>query len=213
MNKINHLIKNNTLAIRIVLHLSLASPFLYSCWLLFLAFNGDINALGGDPEEEILEFYGKWSIRILLLTLAISPLQHWLAWPTIPFRRLFGLWTFFYLAIHLSVYVGLIIGLDFSRFLEDIFKRRFIYFGMIGFVLLIPLAITSTRGWQRRLRKNWLRLHKLVYISVVLGLIHYFLQFKNNISLEFATYIVILSLLFLSRIVLTIRKKQALKKS
>jgi len=191
---------NHRLSIRIGLHVLASLPLVYAIWLVSRTLDGDITALGADPEEEIMEFWGEWGLRGLLLTLAVSPAQRWLRWPVLPYRRMLGLWSFFYLVLHLLSYVGLVIEFDWMTFLEDVVERSFIYFGMAGFVLLLLLAVTSTRGWQLRLRRNWRRLHRLVYPAVILGLIHYFMQIRSDYT-EFALYALVVSILLGVRVI------------
>ena len=131
--------------------------------------------LGANPIEAITHATGDWTLRFLLLTLAITPLRKLLAIPwLIRFRRMLGLFAFFYGCLHLMTYLWLDKFFNVGEMLADIAKRKFITVGMTGFVLLVPLAITSTAGWIRRLGgKRWQALHRLVYFSALAGVIHY----------------------------------------
>jgi len=148
------------------------------------------HALGANPIEVITHSTGDWTLIFLLVTLAVTPLrkltrQLWL----IRFRRMFGLFAFFYVVLHFLTYVWLDKFFDIHEMLADIAKRKFITVGFTGFVLLIPLAITSTSGWIRRLGgKRWQRLHQLIYFSALAGVIHYLWLVKKDIHkpLEYA---------------------------
>ncbi|MFO7285796.1 MAG: protein-methionine-sulfoxide reductase heme-binding subunit MsrQ [Gammaproteobacteria bacterium] len=137
---------------------------------------------GPHPVQEVLHSMGKTGLNLLLITLAITPLrkitkQNWL----IRLRRLLGLFAFFYVVLHLLAYAALDLRFDFATLGTDIAERPYITIGTLAILLLIPLAVTSTRGWQRRLGRNWTRLHKLVYVSAVLGVIHFWWQVKADI--------------------------------
>jgi sulfoxide reductase heme-binding subunit YedZ len=162
-------------------------PVLFLLCLIPLAvmiagFFGD--TLGPNPIEAITHGTGDWTLRFLLITIAISPLRKLLRQPDlIRFRRMLGLFAFFYGCLHLTTWVWLDKFFDTREMLADITKRRFITMGMLGFALMIPLAITSTKGWIRRLGKNWQRLHRLVYFSAAAGVIHYWWLVKSDIRL------------------------------
>ena len=147
-------------------------------------------ALGANPIEVITHSTGDWTLIFLLVTLAITPIrkltgQLWL----IRYRRMFGLFAFFYVVLHFLTYIWLDKFFDVHEMLADIAKRKFITVGFTGFLLLIPLAITSTAGWIRRLGgKRWQRLHQLIYVSATVGVIHYWWLVKKDIHkpLEYA---------------------------
>jgi len=152
--------------------------------------------LGANPIEVITHSTGDWTLVFLLVTLSITPLrkltgQLWL----IRFRRMFGLFAFFYVTLHFLTYIWLDKFFDSHEMLADIAKRRFITVGFTGFVLLIPLAITSTAGWIRRLGgRRWNRLHRLIYVSAMAGVIHYWWLVKADIRKP-EEYAAVLSLL------------------
>jgi methionine sulfoxide reductase heme-binding subunit len=153
-------------------------PFLM---LVVGAYQNDLTA---NPIEYITRATGTWTLRFLLITLAITPARRLLNLPDlIRFRRMLGLFAFFYGFQHLSMWAGLDKFFDPQEMLADIVKRPYITMGMFGFALMVPLAITSTKGWIRRLGKNWRRLHWLIYPSVVAGVIHYWWLVKSDIRL------------------------------
>jgi sulfoxide reductase heme-binding subunit YedZ len=151
--------------------------------------------LGANPIEELLHSMGKWGLKFLLITLAITPLRQWTGahW-LVRLRRLFGLFAFFYLVVHFLVYLVLDQSLDGSAVWEDVLERPYITLGMTALLLMIPLAITSTRGMVRRLGKRWKKLHQLVYAIAVLGVWHFYWQVKLD-TLEALIYAVMLAIL------------------
>ena len=128
---------------------------------------------GADPGEEIVRYLGEWAIRLLMATLAVSPASRLFKRPQwVRFRRMFGLFAFAYAAMHFIGYWGLLWEFAADAFINDFYKRRYITVGLAALVCPVPLAATSTRGWQRRLRRNWRRLHRLVYAIGVLACVH-----------------------------------------
>ncbi len=165
--------------------------------LLYYKFRTD--DLGANPIEYLTHETGDWALRILLASLAITPLRR-LGFPSlIRYRRLLGLFAFFYACLHLIIWAWLDRVLDFQEMQADILKRRFITVGLLGLLLMVPLAITSTKGWIRRLGKNWQRLHRLAYFSALAGVIHYYWLVKSDIRLP-ALYGGILLVLMLARL-------------
>ena len=160
------------------------------------------DGLGANPIEVITHSTGDWTLILILTTLSITPLrritrQYWL----IGVRRMIGLFAFFYGSLHFTTYIWLDKFFDVHEILKDIPKRPFITVGFSAFVLLIPLAITSTAGWIRRLGgKNWQRLHRLIYVTGILGVIHYIWLVKADVRkpLEYAF---VLGALLLYRVV------------
>lgn len=150
------------------------------CWVAWRYWHDDLTA---NPIEYISHFTGDWTMRFLVLTLAITPLRKALKLPElIRFRRTTGLFAFFYGSLHFSIYLGVDKFFDFHEIWGDIAKRPYIIAGFTGFVLMIPLAITSTKGWIRRLGgKRWQWLHRLVYVSATAGVIHYYWLVKSDI--------------------------------
>lgn len=157
-------------------------------------------SLGPNPVEVLQDEFGVWTLRLLLATLAMTPLRYLLgkAWP-IGFRRMLGLFAFSYATLHFANYLVLDQQFDWSLILEDILDRPFITVGFVGLMLLVPLAITSTRGWQSRLGKRWVRLHKLVYPATILVCWHFWWQVKKDAT-EPLIYVGLLTLLLGTRL-------------
>ena len=154
-------------------------PALLRAWR---ALNGDLSA---NPIEFITHWTGDWTIRFLCITLAITPLRKLLRLPElIRFRRMLGLFGFFYASLHFLTWFVLDKFFDWHEILKDVVKRPFITAGFTAFVLLIPLAVTSTTGWIRRLGgKRWQMLHRLIYVSACVGVVHYYWLVKSDIRL------------------------------
>ncbi len=144
-------------------------------WAMYAVQSGaDINALGADPVAYLTHQTGAWAAYCLGLSLAMTPLRRLTGMSQwVRFRRLFGLFAFFYASLHLATYAALDLGFDLSHLLADIIKRPYITVGFTAWLLLVPLAITSTRGMMRRLGRRWGQLHKLVYLIGVLVVLHY----------------------------------------
>ncbi len=143
------------------------------------------NELGANPTEYITHKTGDWIIRFLMITLAVTPLRKSLNIPKLArFRRMLGLFAFFYGCLHLMTWVWFDKFFDVSEMWKDVVKRRFITMGMAGLTMMIPLAITSTAGWVRRLGfVRWQRLHRLVYFAAAAGVIHYYWLVKSDVRL------------------------------
>ena len=151
--------------------------------LALLGWDAYTQNLGANPIEKITHTTGDWTIRFLLITLSITPARRLFRLPSlIRFRRMLGLFAFFYGCLHFTTYIWLDKFFDIHAMLHDIAKRKFITVGLTAFVMLIPLAITSTAGWIRRLGgKRWQRLHQLIYVSAICGVIHYLWLVKADI--------------------------------
>jgi len=166
-------------------------------WLLYAVTAGE---LGPDPAEVIMHVTGEWALRILLLGLLISPLREWLGWgPLIKLRRMLSLYAFFYACIHLLTFCHVYVGWTPAILFEELAERPYITVGFAAWSMMLPLALTSTRGMQRRLRRNWQRLHRLVYPLAVLACIHVFWQARSDIG-EAALYSGLVLLLLLWRV-------------
>ena len=164
--------------------------------------------LGADPEDAIVDHLGIWSIRFLWFTLFLSSISRITRRPIlIQFRRMAGLWTFAMVCLHVTSYVLLLARVDLMVILDDFVERPYIIAGLSALSTLIPLAITSTRGWRRRLRQNWMRLHRLVYVAAICAWIHLFWLERATFE-ESAVYGVILMVLFAERIVHTMRTRK-----
>jgi methionine sulfoxide reductase heme-binding subunit len=151
--------------------------------LLVIIWRGFHNNLTANPVEFLQHRTGDWTLRFLIFTLCITPLRKVLNLPElIRFRRMLGLCAFFYASLHFLTYLGPDQSFNFAGMLKDVVKRPFITVGFTAFVLLIPLAITSTAGWIRRLGgKRWQALHRGIYLSAILGVIHYYWLVKSDV--------------------------------
>jgi sulfoxide reductase heme-binding subunit YedZ len=139
-------------------------------------------SLGADPVNEMLQTCGLWTLNFLMITLCMTPLRdltHSSIW--LRFRRMFGLFAFFYVLLHFSVYLLLDQSGKLGALWQDIVKRPYITIGMLGLLLLIPLSITSTVKAQRRLGRRWTQLHRLIYVIAILGVWHFWWQVKKDI--------------------------------
>lgn len=176
-------------------------------WAAWLAASG---GLGANPIEATIRHFGDWGLRFLLIALAVTPLREITGFSVLArFRRMIGLFAFFYVSLHLAAYVGLDQFFDWAAIWADIAKRTYITIGMAAFALLLPLAVTSTKGWIKRLGgKRWQALHRAVYAAGVLGVIHYFLMIKAGYR-EATVYAVILATLLGWRLVARWRRRTA----
>jgi sulfoxide reductase heme-binding subunit YedZ len=161
--------------------------------LIWDAFTG---GLGSNPTQFLEHATGDWTLRFVAITLAVTPLRKLLRQPQlIRFRRMLGLFAFFYGCCHFSVYLTFDQVFDLHGIWADIAKRRYITVGFTGFVLMIPLALTSTAGWIRRMGgKRWAMLHRAIYLTAIAGVIHYLWLVKSDIHLplEYAAVMAIL---------------------
>lgn len=157
--------------------------------------------LGPNPVQFVEYWTGRWTLRFLVITLAITPARKILRLPQlIRFRRMTGLFAFFYVCLHFLSYLGIDKYFMWGEIWADLHKRPYIIAGFTGFLLLLPLALTSTAGWIRRLGgKRWRRLHRLIYLAAVAGVIHYYWQVKSDKRAPL-TYAAIFALLFVWRI-------------
>lgn len=164
--------------------------------------------LGANPIEYITRATGDWTLRFLLITLAVTPLRKTFALPNlIRFRRMLGLFAFFYALLHFTTYIWLDKFFDLAEMWKDVMIRRFITIGFAAFLQLIPLAITSTRGWIRRMGgKRWQWLHRAIYVSAACGVIHYYWLVKSDVRAPLA-YAAVLAVLIGWRIVLWLRSR------
>src|ERR1700730_11139420 len=189
-----------------------SKPVVFLLCLLPLAALGS-RALHGEltanPIEFITHATGDWTLRFLVITLCSPPFRKILHLPElIRFRRLLGLFAFFYACLHFTTYIWLDKFFDLSEMWKDIAKRKYITVGFTAFLLLIPLAVTSTAGWIRRLGgKRWQRLHRLIYFSAALGVIHYYWLVKSAV-IRPLTYGAIVALLLLWRLFTSLAKKK-----
>lgn len=183
--------------------------FIISLWpILSLSIAIFLNNLGANPVEFIERHFGKWALIFLCLTLSMTPLRritHMNQW--ILYRRMLGLFTFFYATVHLLCYIGLDYHFAWVDIKNDIIKHRYVLVGFLGWLLLLPLAITSSDNMMRKLKFNWKRLHRLIYLIAILGVLHFLWLVKKDIT-EPLIYAFIIFILFLLR--LNIFKRQKL---
>jgi methionine sulfoxide reductase heme-binding subunit len=186
---------------KVVVFVACLVPFL----LLLVPFvklitTGNAPELTANPVEYITHDTGTWTIRFLLITLCVTPMRNLLSQPKlVRYRRMFGLFAFFYVCLHFMTWFILDKSFSFSDMWADVLKRRFITVGMLGFAMLIPLAITSTAGWVRRMGfVKWQRLHRLIYFTALAGVIHYYWLVKSDVRLPLM-YGAILTVLMLYR--------------
>jgi len=165
-----------------------------------------INGPGANPIEEITHLTGEWGLRLILLSLAVTPARRWFGWRQIaPLRRTLGLAGFTYACLHLSTWALLDHGLDLNAIWEDLAERPFVMAGMGSFSLLLALAVTSTRSSIRRLGQHWGRLHQAVYAAAILAVIHHFWLTKAD-YLPAIVHGTILALLLAARLIWRARK-------
>jgi len=150
--------------------------------LVWRAFGIAGTDLGANPVEKIQDTLGQWGLRLLIITLAVTPLRDWFnaAW-LIQLRRMLGVYAFFYILLHFLTWLILDQDLYWAGILPDIADRPFITIGFLALLLLIPLAVTSTNGMMRRLGRRWKTLHRLIYLIVLLGIWHYYWQVKADV--------------------------------
>jgi len=183
------------MAAKAVVHALALAPMAYLGWQFWQVWQAGSDALGADPVAEVEHRTGLWALRLLLLTLAITPLRQLTGQPVLlRFRRMLGLYAFFYATVHLAAYLGLDLRGYWTQIFEEIVKRPYITVGFLAWLLLIPLAITSTQGWMRRLKRNWGKLHKAIYAIGVLAVLHFWWLVKSDIR-EPLLYAAILALL------------------
>ena len=166
-------------------------------WLIGAACRGD---LGANPIEKITHVTGDWALRFLLFALAVTPLRRVLGWNwLIGYRRMLGLFAFFYALLHLATFTVLDHFFDWQEIVADVYKRPYVTAGMTSFLCLLPLAITSTRGWIRRLGRRWTTLHRLAYAAAVAAALHYWWLVKADVRAPFR-YVGVVAVLLLVRL-------------
>ncbi len=186
--------------LKITAHILALLPAIWLFWQGWLLYDFQDNALTANPIKYIHHYTGDWAIRFLLLGLAISPLRKVTGWNRlISFRRMVGLYAFFYVMLHLLNFIVLDYYFDWGTIIKEIIKRPAITFGMTAIILLLPLAVTSTKGWVRRLGKRWIKLHKLIYLITILAVVHNFMMVKADI-LQPAIHMAILAVLLSYRL-------------
>lgn len=199
--------RSTVILLKTLTWLACLAPFAWLAW------GAVSNSLGPDPTATIAFATGLATLRLLAITLAITPLRRLsprLSW-LIKFRRLLGLFAFFYASLHMLTYVGLYAGFNVNAMLSDVVKRRFITMGAAAYLLLLPLALTSTNWAIRKLGgKRWNRLHKLIYLAAVCGVIHYWWQVKPGV-LTPITMTVVFAVLLAARPVLAWNQRRKMR--
>lgn len=184
-------------AVRRSLHLALVALALAP--LASLAVRAAAGDLGANPVETITHETGGWALRLLLATLAVTPLRRVSGWSFLaPWRRSLGLLSFGYATLHFATFLALDLGFDLAALGEEVAERPYITLGFTAFTLLVPLALTSTRGWQRRLGRGWLVLHRAVYAAAGLAVLHFLWLVKADYA-EPLVYAAVLTLLLAAR--------------
>lgn len=198
-------------AAKVILFIVCLLPFAWLAWNVLQAQIGNANVLGANPAEYLIRATGDWTLRFICIVLAVTPLRVISNTPTLTrFRRMLGLFAYFYVVVHLLSYSGFDMGFDVADIAKDIAKRPFILVGFAAFVLLTPLAATSfNRAIKALGAKRWQTLHKLVYVIAGLGLLHFFWMRagKNNFA-EVFVYAAIISVLLGWRVVQYLKKKK-----
>ena len=181
--------------------------FILCLWpLVIISLNIYFNELGAEPVKKIMNHFGEWTLIFICLTLAMSPLKRFtsLAFWT-KFRRMLGLFVFFYATIHLLTYIGLDYRFDWQPIFNDVLKKKFIFIGFSAWLLLIPLAATSSQKMINLLKQNWKKLHRIVYIIAIFGALHY-IWLSKTIFFKPLIYSVIIVVLLILRIRIKTRK-------
>ena len=175
---------------------------------VWLGVQGLTAGFGANPIEAVLNELGYIAFVLLALTLACTPAQIVLKWSwPIRIRKLLGDFCFFYATLHMLTYVVVDQGLAFGEIVKDVLKHKFIFFGMATWLLLLPLAVTSTEGWKKRLGfRRWKRLHRLIYLAGGLASFHFLLRFKTP-RIETLAWMAVISVLLLTRVVETARRR------
>lgn len=187
--------RTTRIVLRIVLHVLCLVPAVYLAWA---AIRGD---LGINPVETLTHFSGEWALRLLLLCLCITPLNWLLSAPwLVTYRRALGDWAFFYACLHLTVYLLFDAQFDPTYIIDDVLERPYITMGAAAFLMLLPLAITSNHWSQKALKRNWKRLHKLIYPAAIAVCIH-FIWLAKGFQIEPLVYAGILGMLLTIRFV------------
>ena len=167
-------------------HIKLIKPVIFFACLLplgLIVYDGFQNNLTANPIEYITHQTGIWTLRFLLITLAMTPLRVMTGSAVfIRIRRMLGLFTFFYASLHMIIYFWLDLGLDWQLIIEDIIEHTYVTAGMLAWLLMLPMAITSNRAMIRRLGKTWKRLHQAIYVVIGLGCLHFIWLVKSDIT-------------------------------
>ena len=175
--------------------------FFLSLWPIYIiVYQLIYNKLGPEPVDRIVNHFGEWTLIFIFLTLSMSPLKtitksaEW-----VKFRRMLGLFAFFYASIHMLSYIGLDYRFDFKPLINDVLKKKFVFIGFSAWLLLIPLAITSSDRMVKLLKQNWKKLHRLIYVISIFGVLH-FIWLSKTIYFKPLIFLIILIILLLFRV-------------
>lgn len=192
MNRLSKKTQQRTL--KLLTHIGALIP------LALLVWDYNLELYGPDPIREVTLRTGRAAITLLVLSLAITPLKTWFGWKQLhPLRKLLGLYAFLYVVLHLVVFFWLDYALDLELIIEAVFEKRYALVGFASALILLPLAVTSTRWAMRKMGKNWTKLHRWVYLAGILAVLHYILLVKNAYTLP-VLYALVLAVLLLSRV-------------
>ena len=182
-----------------------ALPF---AWLLYGAVYG---GLGPDPGEALMHSTGEWSLRMLAVTLLMSPLRVWTGKPwVIKLRRMLGLYAFFYATLHFTLFLQFYTGWAGAALLQELVERPYVSAGFVAWCIMLPLAITSTRGMRRRLGQRWIKLHRQIYVAAIIACIHLLWQARSDIG-EALAYLLVFALLLAWRFRRALKANSRLK--
>jgi sulfoxide reductase heme-binding subunit YedZ len=177
----------------------------------YLGYRTYANDLGVNPAETLQLETGEWALKFLLITLAVTPLRRVTGWNrVIQYRRMLGLFSFFYASLHVLTYIVLDKYFAFGEMIADVAKRPFITAGFVAFVSMVPLAITSTKGWIRRLGRRWQSLHRLIYVSGVAAAVHFVWKVKVAVG-EPVYYAIAVAVLLGFRVVWQLKSAKSLR--
>ena len=184
-------------------------PLVYIVQAIVRVQTGEWDLLGPEPGKAITHFTGTWGFNFLIATLAITPLsrhlgQKWL----VPLRRMLGLYAAFYVSLHALAYLAFLLGWQWGELGREVVERPYLMVGALSWLLLLPLVVTSTKSWQRRLKRRWKRLHQLIYVIVALAAVHYLLQIRAS-WFEPVAYTLIAAFLLALRLWFFAKKKRA----
>ena len=178
--------------------------FFLSLWPIYIiTYQIIFNQLGPEPVDRIINHFGEWTLIFILLTLSMTPMRKItksLEW--IKFRRMLGLFAFFYASVHMLSYVGLDYRFDFAPLINDVLKKKFIFIGFSAWLLLIPLAVTSSEKMVRLLKHNWKKIHRLIYVIAIFGVLH-FIWLSKTIFFKPLIFLILLIILLLFRVKIT----------
>ena len=194
-------------ALKFTLAVLASAPIAWLVYLISLEIAQPTSGLGPDPAEGLLHYLGEWSMIMLLVAFSVTPVRRLFKKPLLArSRRMMGLFAFAYVVLHLLAYVVLYVESSWQLLLEDFVERTYITAGIAAFFGLLAMALTSTKGWRRRLGQNWLRLHKVIYLAIPLALLHLIWLRKDGFG-DIALYILCFAILLGER-AYQIRKSQ-----